>query len=100
MGNAINPLFYLASAILAGLLFGTIFARTGSLWMGIALHTVWNYLQIAILAIRNSADERFYGAPLLVFDNISNTTQMLIEFIVIFVSLLIVLSQARFLLLE
>lgn len=90
LGTAVNPLLYLASAILVGLLFGMLFARTGSLWMGIALHTVWNYLQIAVFAVRNSADERFFGAPLLVFDNISITTQMLIEFMVIVVGLLFV----------
>jgi len=78
-----NPLFYLATATLVGILFGTIFIRTGSLWTGIVLHTVWNYMQIAVLAVRNSADERFFGSPFFVFDNISATTQMLIEFGVI-----------------
>jgi membrane protease YdiL (CAAX protease family) len=90
LGNAASPLLYLASAILVGLLFGTLFARTGSLWMGIALHTVWNYLQIAVLAVRNPADERFFGAPLLVFDHISSTTQMLIVFMVLLVGLLVI----------
>jgi len=90
LGNAINPLLYLASAILVGILFGTIFVRTKSLWMGITLHTVWNYLQIAVLAVCNSADERFFGSPLFVFDNISGTTQLLIEFIVILAGLLFI----------
>jgi uncharacterized protein len=88
LGNVVNPLLYLAIAVLVGILFGAVFARTGSLWMGVALHAVWNYLQIAVLAVRNSADERFFGAPLLAFDSISITTQMLIEFIVILIGLL------------
>lgn len=75
-----NPLLYLATATLVGILFGTIFIRTSSLWMGIALHTIWNYIQIAVLAVRNSADERFFGSPFFVFDNVSGATQMLIEF--------------------
>jgi membrane protease YdiL (CAAX protease family) len=81
--NVDNSLFYLATAILVGILFGTVFARTGSLWMGIALHAVWNYLQIAIIAFRNSADERFFGAPLFVFEIASGTMHMFIEFVVI-----------------
>jgi len=95
LGTAVNPLLYLASAILVGLLFGTIFARTKSLWTGVALHTVWNYLQIAVFAVRNSADERFFGAPLWVFDNISITTQMLIEFMVILVGLLFIFWHTK-----
>lgn len=87
--SAVDPLFYLATAILVGILFGAVFVRTGSLWMGIALHTVWNYLQIAVFAVRNSADERFFGAPLLVFDNASGTMQMMIEFAVILVGLIV-----------
>jgi membrane protease YdiL (CAAX protease family) len=83
-----NPYLYLASAVLVGILFGTVFVRTGSLWMGMALHSAWNFLQIAILAVRSSADDRFFGAPLLVFENASGTTQMLIEFMVIFAGLL------------
>jgi membrane protease YdiL (CAAX protease family) len=88
--NVIDPLLYLATAILVGILFGAIFVRTGSLWMGVALHTVWNYLQIAVFAIRNSADDRFFGAPLFVFDNISGTSQMLIELAVILIGLLFI----------
>ncbi len=90
-----NPLLYIATAILVGILLGTIFAITGSLWMGIALHTVWNYVQIAVLAIRNSPDERFFGAPLLIFESVSVTSQMLIEFSVIFSGLLIVFWLSR-----
>lgn len=85
-----NPLLYLATATLVGILFGTVFLRTGSLWMAIALHTVWNYIQIAVLAVRNSADERFFGSPFFVFDNVSNTTQMLIEFGVILLALVFI----------
>jgi CAAX protease family protein len=88
--NADNPLLYLAAAIMVGILFGMIYVRAKSLWMGIALHTIWNYLQVAVSAVRNSADDRFFGAPLFVFDNISGTPQMLIELAVIIVGLLIV----------
>jgi hypothetical protein len=63
--------------------------------MGIALHTVWNYVQIAVLAIRNSPDERFFGAPLLIFESVSVTSQMLIEFSVIFGGLLVVFWMAK-----
>ncbi|MGZ9223080.1 MAG: CPBP family intramembrane glutamic endopeptidase [Anaerolineales bacterium] len=90
LGNSSDPLLYLASAILVGILFGVTYARTGSLWMGIALHALWNYLQIAVVAIRNRADERFFGAPLLVFDTISGTAQMWIELTVILVGLLFI----------
>jgi membrane protease YdiL (CAAX protease family) len=85
-----NPLLYLATAVLVGILFGTIFARTGSLWMGIALHILWNYLQIAVAAIRNGADERFFGAPLFVFDTISGIPQMLVELVVISAGLFLI----------
>jgi uncharacterized protein len=81
--TGIHPLLYLATAILVGILLGTVFLQTGSLWMSIALHTIWNYIQIAIAAIRNGPDERFFGAPLFVFENGSVTTQALIEFGVI-----------------
>jgi membrane protease YdiL (CAAX protease family) len=94
-GNAIHPLLYLATAVLVGILFGTIFARTGLLWMGIALHVVWNYLQMAIIAIRNSADERFFGAPLFVFEITSSTIQMFIEFVVIFIGVLFILLALK-----
>lgn len=47
-----NPLLYSLTAILVGILFGVLYVRTGSLWMGIALHSIWNYMQIAVLAIR------------------------------------------------
>ena len=87
-GDVASPLLYLATAFLVGILFGVIFVRSGSLWMGIALHTLWNYLQIAVVTIRNGADDRFFGAPLFVFDAISGTSQMLIEFTVILVGLL------------
>jgi membrane protease YdiL (CAAX protease family) len=90
-GNAIHPLLYLATAILVGFLLGVIFARTRSLWMAIALHAVWNYLQIAIITVRNSADERFFGAPLFVFENTSGTVHMFIEFVVIFIGVLFIL---------
>jgi membrane protease YdiL (CAAX protease family) len=86
-----NPLLYLATATLVGILFGTIFIRTRSLWMGIALHTVWNYMQIAVLAVRKSADERFFGAPFFVFDNVSGTTKMLVEFGVILLAFVFIL---------
>ena len=94
VGNSNNPMLYLTTAILVGVLFGTVFVRTGSLWMGIALHTVWNFLQITILAVRNSTDERFFGAPLLVFDTVSGTTQMLIEFMVILAGLIVLILGA------
>ena len=87
IGNVVNPLLYWATAVLVGILFGTIFARTGTLWIGIALHIVWNYLQVAVFAIHNSADERFFGAPLFVFYNVSGAMQMTIEFIVILAGL-------------
>lgn len=86
-----NPLLYLATATLVGILFGTIFLRTSSLWMGVALHTVWNYMQIAVLAVRTSADERFFGSPFFVFDNVSGTTQMLIEFGMILLAFVFIL---------
>jgi uncharacterized protein len=89
-----NPLLYLVTAVLVGILFGTIFARTASLWMGIALHTVWNYVQIAVLAVRNSPDERFFGAPLFVFENISATTQAILELAVVSAAVLFVLWLA------
>ena len=63
--------------------------------MGIALHTVWNYLQIAILAVRNSADERFFGTPLFVFENTSGTVQMFMEFTVILIGLLFILWSLK-----
>jgi membrane protease YdiL (CAAX protease family) len=90
-----NPLLYLGTATLVGILFGTIFLRTGSLWTGIALHTVWDYIQIAVLAVRNSADERFFGSPFFVFDNVSGTTQMLIEFGVILLALIFILLVTK-----
>jgi membrane protease YdiL (CAAX protease family) len=93
--TASNPFLYLATAVLVGLLFGMIFVRTSSLWMGITLHTVWNYIQIAILAVRNSADERFFGSPLFIFDNLSGSSQMLIEFGVILLWLLFTLWMTK-----
>lgn len=92
---AANPLLYFATAILVGILFGTIFARTGSLWMGIALHAVWNYMQIAVFVVRASADTRFFGAPLFVFENISGVPQMMVEIGVILIALSAVLWWAR-----
>lgn len=94
VGNTPNPLLHLATAILVGILFGAIFVRTGSLWMGISLHAMWNFLQIVVFAIRNSADERFFGAPLLVFDRVPGTTQMLIELLAVLVGLAILLPGA------
>jgi membrane protease YdiL (CAAX protease family) len=90
LSNAINPLLYRVTSIMVGVLFGTIFALSGSLWMVIALHSVWNYAQIAVLAVRNSVDERFFGSPLFVFDNLSGAPQMLIELGVIALSLVFV----------
>jgi hypothetical protein len=95
MSNAMHPLLYLTTAILVGIVFGAIFARTGSLWMGIALHALWNYLQIAVLAVRNAADERFLSAPLFVFDNASATLQAFIELGVILAGLLFVIWRFR-----
>ena len=86
-----NPLLYLATATLVGILFGTILICTRSLWMGIALHTVWNYMQIAVLAVSNSTDQRFFGAPFFLFNNVSGTTQMLIEFSVILLAFIFIL---------
>lgn len=93
--SAVDPLFYLVMAILVGILFGAVFVRTGSLWMGIALHAVWNFLQIAIFHVRSSADERFFGSPLFVFDNLSGATQMTIEFMVILVGLIVLIPITR-----
>jgi hypothetical protein len=93
----VNPLLYLATATLVGIVFGITFVRTRSLWMGIALHTVWNYMQIAVLAVRNSADERFFGSPFFEFDNVSGATQMLVELGVIsqvFVIILLVTKSS------
>ena len=90
-----NPLLYLGTAILVGILFGTVFVRTGSLWTGIALHIVWNYMQIAVLAVRNSADERFFGSPFFVFDNVSGATQMLVELDVILLVFVIILLVTK-----
>ena len=95
VSDVIHPLLYLATAILVGILFGTIFARTGSLWIGIALHALWNYLQIAVFAIHNSPDERFFGAPLFVFEAVSVTTQAFIEFGVILAGLLFLIWRFR-----
>jgi len=89
--NSSNPLLYLATATLVGVLFGTVFVRTRSLWTGISLHTIWNYIQIAVLAVRNSADERFFGSPFFVFDNVSGATQMLNEFGVILLAFVFIL---------
>jgi uncharacterized protein len=89
-----NPLLYMITAVMVGILFGMIFARTGSLWMSIALHTAWNYVQIAVLAVRNSPDERFFGAPLFVFENISATTQAILELAVVSAAVLFVLWLA------
>lgn len=93
--SPVDPLFYLVMAILVGILFGAVFVRTGSLWMGIALHAVWNFLQIVIFNVRSSADERFFGSPLFVFDNLSGTTQMTIEFMVILVGLIVLIPITR-----
>jgi membrane protease YdiL (CAAX protease family) len=93
--TASNPSLYLALTVLVGLLFGFVFVRTGSLWMSITLHTVWNYIQISVLAVRNSADERFFGSPLFVFDNISGASQMLVEFGVILLGLLFALWMTK-----
>ncbi len=90
-----NPLLYLATATLVGILFGTVFVRTRSLWMGVALHTVWNYMQIAVLAVRNSAEERFFGSPFFMFDNVSGATQMFIEFGVILLALVFILLVVK-----
>jgi membrane protease YdiL (CAAX protease family) len=95
LNTAVNPLLYLGTATLVGVLFGTVFICTHSLWMGIALHTAWNYMQIAVLAVRNSADERFFGSPFFVFDNVSGTTQMLIEFSVILMAFVFILLITR-----
>jgi membrane protease YdiL (CAAX protease family) len=95
LSNVIHPLLYLATAILVGILFGTIFARTGSLWMGIALHALWNYLQIAVFAIYNAADERFFGAPLFVFEAVSGTMQAVIELGAILAGSLLVIWRFR-----
>lgn len=91
LNTSVNPLLYLGTATLVGILFGTVFFRTSSLWMGIALHSVWNYMQIAALAIQNSADKRFFGSPFLVFDNVAGATQMLVEFGVILLALVFIL---------
>jgi membrane protease YdiL (CAAX protease family) len=95
VGDVSYPLLYFVTAVLVGILFGTLFVRTGSLWMGVALHTVWNYLQIAIVAVRDSADGRFFGAPLIIFDNISGMPYMLVELGVILVVLLSVILFTR-----
>lgn len=95
LSTTIHPLLYLATAILVGILFGTLFVRTRSLWASIALHTLWNYLQIAVFAVRNGADARFFGAPLFVFDNLAATPQVLIEIGVILLGLLVVLYSTR-----
>lgn len=95
LSTTIHPLLYLATASLVGILFGTLYVHTHSLWTGIALHTLWNYLQIAVFAVRNGADARFFGAPLFVFDNLSATPQALIEFGVILLGLLGVLYSTR-----
>lgn len=95
LSTTIHPLIYLATASLVGILFGALYVRTHSLWTGIALHTFWNYLQIAVFAVRNSADTRFFGAPLFVFDNLSATPQALIELGVIVLGLLGVLYSTR-----
>jgi membrane protease YdiL (CAAX protease family) len=85
-----NQLLYLTSATTVGILFGVILLRTGSLWMGIMLHVVWNYLQIAVLAVRNFADERFVGSPIFMFDNYSSVSQMFVDLGVIVLGLLFV----------
>jgi uncharacterized protein len=90
-GNTTNMLLYLASAFFVGILFGVLFLRTGFLWMGIALHTAWNYLQISILLIWNGADVRFAGAPLFIFEVVNDTGQMIIELCFILIMLAIVL---------
>lgn len=95
VGNGSYPLLYFATAVVVGSLFGMLFVRTGSLWMGIALHTVWNYLQIAVAAVRNLADDRFFGAPLLIFDNTSGMPYMLVELGIITIVLLSVIFLAR-----
>ncbi len=95
LSTTIHPLMYLATASLVGILFGTLYVRTHSLWAGIALHTLWNYLQIAVFAVRNTADARFFGAPLFVFDNLSATPHALLEFGVILLGLIGVLYSTR-----
>jgi hypothetical protein len=95
LSTTIHPLIYLTTASLVGILFGTLYARTNSLWAGVALHTFWNYLQIAVFAVRNAADARFFGAPLFVFDNLSVTSHALLEFGVILLGLLGVLYSTR-----
>jgi membrane protease YdiL (CAAX protease family) len=95
LSTAIHPLMYLATAILVGILFGTLYVRTRSLWAGIALHTLWNYLQIAVFAASNATDGRFFGAPLFVFDNLSATPHALLEFGVILLGLIGVLYSTR-----
>lgn len=95
LNTAVNSLLYLATATLVGILFGTIFIRTGSLWTGIALHTILNYIQIAVLAVRNSADERFFGSPFFLFDNISSGMQMLIEFGLILLAFVFILLVTK-----
>lgn len=91
LNTFVNPLLYLGIATMVGILFGTVFLRTNSLWMGATLHSVWNYMQIAVLSVRNSADERFFGSPFFIFDNISGETQMLIELGVILLAFVFVL---------
>lgn len=93
--TGVNPWLYLVNATLAGMLFGISFLRTGSLWMGATLHAFWNYLQIAVLAVRNSADERFFGSPLLVFDNRIGAQHMLIETVVLALGLIIIFAITK-----
>lgn len=95
IGSSQYPLLYFLMAVLVGMLFGMVFIRTGSLWMGIVLHATWNFLQIAVAAIHRAADERFFGEPLFVFDNVSPLAQMLVEFGVILVALLAVIWYVK-----
>jgi membrane protease YdiL (CAAX protease family) len=80
------PLLYLLSAFGVGLVMSLAYLASGSLWTAIGLHVIWNYTQIALIAVRSATDERFFGAPLWVLQNVQPLAQMWIESVVIFIA--------------
>jgi hypothetical protein len=78
-----QPLLYLATVLLVGLLLGILARGSGSLWAGISLHIFWNYFRMGVAAARSGAEEHLASAPLLVFDALNPAAQMTLEFAVI-----------------
>lgn len=92
---ATEPALYLAQALAVGVLFGLVFWRTGSLWPGMALHAVWNFIKTGVVVTQNAADGRFQGMPLFVLQDLQPGAAMLIELAVILAAIGVALALRR-----